>query len=281
MEDLNNALNNIESKLEERGIKVKKIRQSNSFYNSNSGLYERTLKITNDNSYQLTPSNRTFNNYNSGRSNNNLNSSRRSNFKPNKIPFRSYRSGEVNNTIIANITFEEDNENDESFSNEKKDNLINKSMMMPTLKKNNSFKNPNRNNRYVNNSINEIDEYKNYDYSILNISKEYETRKLIEHELHPYVNNFQNKMKVELNEFQKSIKDIKNKTNEIENVKDMIDENNNKIERVMDNMDYMNRNFNDFNKQLSENIDLTKKKYYQLEKKFILLKSILINYLLQ
>ena len=67
MEDLNNALNNIESKLEERGIKVKKIRQSNS--NSNSGLYERTLKITNDNSYQLTPSNRTFNNYNSGRSN--------------------------------------------------------------------------------------------------------------------------------------------------------------------------------------------------------------------
>ena len=68
MEDLNNALNNIESKLEERGIKVKKIRQSNSFYNSNSGLYERTLKITNDNSYQLTPSNRTFNNYNSGRS---------------------------------------------------------------------------------------------------------------------------------------------------------------------------------------------------------------------
>ena len=72
MEDLNNALNNIESKLEERGIKVKKIRQSKNFYNSNSGLYERKLKITNDNSYQLTPSNRTFNNYNSGRSINDL-----------------------------------------------------------------------------------------------------------------------------------------------------------------------------------------------------------------
>ena len=49
---------------------MKKIRQSKNVYNSNSGLYERTLKITNDNSYQLTPSNRTFNNYNSGRSNN-------------------------------------------------------------------------------------------------------------------------------------------------------------------------------------------------------------------
>ncbi len=68
MEDLNNALNNIESKLEERGIKVKKIRQSKNFHNSNSGLYERTLKISNDNLYQLTPSNRIFNNYNSGRS---------------------------------------------------------------------------------------------------------------------------------------------------------------------------------------------------------------------
>ncbi len=48
---------------------MKKIRQSKNVYNSNSGLYEITLKITNDSSYQLTPSNRTFNNYNSGRSN--------------------------------------------------------------------------------------------------------------------------------------------------------------------------------------------------------------------
>jgi len=286
MDSLNAAIDKFEEEIKKRGMKIPKINYSNyNFYQSNPGFYERTLKISNDN-YFISPKTtyRTFHNIDqSNLINQNITSNKINNEKT--ILSKSFRYDLNNNKTINNILLEDNNENNESDININLNNtnynnnnnnisFKNKSMMISNIQnpnKSNLNNKNNNNNRY--NALFDDEEYNRPLYG----NKEYETRKLIENELGPYVNNVKKKMNFEINQFQKDISNIKNKTDEIENVKDMIDDNINKIDKVKNNMDYMNRNLNDYNKKISDSIDLTKKKYLELTNKLFTLELNLNN----
>ena len=251
MSEIEKTLDNLQFQLQTRGMKPKIIRPSySSFYNSNSLFFEKPIQKQNNNiyenpvSYSLSSKNT---NITSNRSFIPLNQSNRNNFNP-------YKSNTIlngDNNYNSNESFR--NRNIVSFRNTK-----------------NTISN---NNRYNNYNENTIIEKKKYYFEPLYGSYEYETRKLIEHELGPYVNNVRNKMKVDINEFQRSIRDIKNKTNEIDSFINLVKENNNKINEVMVDIDYINRNFNNTSRQFQDNIEITKKKYFDLEKNLYELES--------
>ena len=255
MSEIEKTLDNLQFQLQTRGMKPKIIRPSySSFYNSNSLFFEKPIQKQNNNiyenpvSYSLSSKNT---NITSNRSFIPLNQSNRNNFNP-------YKSNTIlngDNNYNTNESFR--NRNIVSFRNTK-----------------NTISN---NNRYNNYNENTIIEKKKYYFEPLYGSYEYETRKLIEHELGPYINNVRNKIKVDINDFQRNIKDIKNKTNEIDIYKNLVEENKNKINEIMVDIDYMNRNFNNSNRQLQENIEITKKKYFDLEKNIYNLESNCIN----
>ena len=246
MAEIEKSIDNLQFHLKVRGMKPKEIRPSYlSFYNSNSNsnFYEKPIKLLNNNinenpmSYSLRSKNT---NLSSKRTFMNLNQTNRSNtniYKP-KIMFFEENSYNTNESFR--------NENNASFRNT-----------------NNTILSNNRYNNYNENTINENEEYY---FEPLYGSYEYDARKLIEHELGPYVNNVRNKMKVEINEFNRSIKDLRNKTNEVDSLINLVKENDNKINEVMVDMDYMNRSFNNTNRQFQENIEITKKKFFDLEK---------------
>ena len=280
MDSVKAALDKFEQEIEKRGMKIPKINYSNNtFYNLNPGFYERTLKISNDN-YFIPPKTtyRTFRNTNqSNVINQNIPSNKINNGKT--FLSKSFRNDLNPNSTLNNILIKDNNENNENddinsninYNNNNNVNFRNRSMIMTNIQNPNKSIIQNNNNRY--NLLYEDEEYNRPLYG----NKEYETRKLIENELGPYVNNVKKKMNFEINQFQKDISNIKNKTDEIENVKDMIDDNINKIDKVKNNMDYMNRNLNDYNKKISDSIDLTKKKYLELTNKLFTLELNLNN----
>ncbi len=282
MDSVKAALDKFEQEIEKRGMKIPKINYSNNtFYNLNPGFYERTLKISNDN-YFIPPKTtyRTFRNTNqSNVINQNIPSNKINNGKT--FLSKSFRNDLNPNSTLNNILIKDNNENNENddinsninYNNNNNNNVNfrNRSMIMTNIQNPNKSIIQNNNNRY--NLLYEDEEYNRPLYG----NKEYETRKLIEYELEPYVNNVKQKMNFEINQFQKDISNIKNKTDEIENVKDMIGDNNNKIDKVKYNMDYMNRNLNDYNKKISDSIDLTKRKYLELTNKLFTLELNLNN----
>ena len=281
MDSVKAALDKFEQEIEKRGMKIPKINYSNNtFYNLNPGFYERTLKISNDN-YFIPPKTtyRTFRNTNqSNVINQNIPSNKINNGKT--FLSKSFRNDLNPNSTLNNILIKDNNENYENDdinsninynNNNNNVNFRNRSMIMTNIQNPNKSIIQNNNNRY--NLLYEDEEYNRPLYG----NKEYETRKLIEYELGPYVNNVKQKMNFEINQFQKDISNIKNKTDEIENVKDMIGDNNNKIDKVKYNMDYMNRNLNDYNKKISDSIDLTKRKYLELTNKLFTLELNLNN----
>ena len=251
MAEIEKTIDNLQFQLQIRGMKPKEIRPSYfSFYNSNSNFFRKPIQKPNNNinenplSYSLrakstnVTTNRTFMSWNQ---------TNRTNINP-------YKTNDIlieDNNYNTNESFR--NRNIVSFRNA-----------------NNTIVSNNRYNLYNENTINEKEEYY---LEPLYGSYEYETRKLIEHELGPYVNNVRNKMKVDINEFQRSIRDIKNKTNEIDSFINLVKENNNKINEVMVDIDYINRNFNNTSRQFQDNIEITKKKYFDLEKNLYELES--------
>ena len=76
-------------------------------------------------------------------------------------------------------------------------------------------------------------------------TKEFETRKLIEHELEPYIENIRLELKNTIEDFKKEFQNLNDEKKEIENMKNIIRENNQFISKIDNDFQYLKNDNNE------------------------------------
>jgi hypothetical protein len=104
------------------------------------------------------------------------------------------------------------------------------------------------------NNLDLLERQKILDTNLMSI-KEFETRKLIEHELEPYLQNIRMELKNTIDDFKKEFEHLTNEKNEIENMKKNISENTQRISKLENDFQFLTKENIDRNNFLQSEIE--------------------------